>query len=347
MPLVYKHTNSTNGKAYIGWTNSSISECWRGHIKSAKRGSKYAFHRAIQKYGIDAWIHEILGEFASCEEAKSAEIRLISEHQTFIYDYPDKGYNMTRGGEGMCGCEMTFETKLKMSSWHRIVSTETHSNLSKAGMGRKWSEEDRIKHKNAQERTNRRGNPQQVVLLCGGPDRCGKTTILREIERITGINYFKVSNEHENFLLSQDRFINEIRYAEPRFVDVLYQLCTSVLVDRAYMCEWVYAQYFKRETDLRMLRKLDYDYTKIGAKILICTRKSFVGICDDLDPTINEKALTYISELYHCFKNWSHGNVHILYVDDEDLDRQVKEVLEFIEWPEVMHKKIAAVHMVK
>jgi len=173
----------------------------------------------------------------------------------------------------------------------------------------------------------------QLVLLCGGPDRCGKTNILRELEKRLHVPYFKASQEHENFLHSQDQFLNELRYADPRVADMLYQTGFSILVDRAYMCEWVYAQFFNRETDMRMLRKMDDAYCKLDAKILICTRKSFVGIEDDLDPKLNGEALQKISDLYTDFTKWTKCQTYTLYVDDEDINREVEEILEFIGGP--------------
>lgn len=171
---------------------------------------------------------------------------------------------------------------------------------------------------------------EQLVLLCGGPDRCGKTNILRELERRLGVPYFKASGEHENFLSSQSKFVNELRYADPRVHDLLHQTGMSVLVDRAFMCEWVYSQFFNRETDMSMLRVMDAKYAKLGAKVLICTRKSFHGIKDDLDPNLDEHALQKISDLYADFVKWTKCKTYVLYVDDEDLEREVSEVIEFL-----------------
>ena len=170
----------------------------------------------------------------------------------------------------------------------------------------------------------------QLVLLCGGPDRCGKTNILRELEKRLSIPYYKAAGEHENFVSSQDKFVNELRYADPRVADILYQTGFSILIDRAYMCEWVYSQYFNRETDMKMLRIMDDAYLKLGAKIVICTRKSFVGIQDDLDPSLNETALQKLSDLYMDFVRWTKCSTHVLYVDDEDLDREVSEIITFL-----------------
>lgn len=170
----------------------------------------------------------------------------------------------------------------------------------------------------------------QLVLLCGGPDMCGKTNILRELEKRLNVPYFKASGEHENFLTAQNRFLNDLRYADPRVVDILNQTKMSILVDRAYMCEWVYSAYFDRETDVTMLRKMDDAYAKLGAKILICTRKSFAGIKDDLDSKLEEVALQKISVLYAKFVKWTKCQTYTLYVDDEDINREISEIMTFL-----------------
>jgi hypothetical protein len=172
----------------------------------------------------------------------------------------------------------------------------------------------------------------QQVLLCGGPDRCGKTTILAELSRRTGIPVFRPSNLHDTFLSAQERFIQELRHADFRMVDMLAQLKCSVLVDRTYMCESVYSKVYGRRTDVDALVRLDGLFARLGAGVLVCTRRSFNGIQDDLDPKkLDSAALKRISRLYVGFSRWSKCPVHFLYVDDEDLDRQVNDVLGFME----------------
>ena len=52
---IYKHTNKTNGKSYIGQT-SNIKSRWRE--SSYKNNRK--FYNALKKYGWDNFTHEIL-----------------------------------------------------------------------------------------------------------------------------------------------------------------------------------------------------------------------------------------------------------------------------------------------
>jgi len=254
---------------------------------------------------------------------------------------------MTLGGDGVSGeiviannknRDVTTQTRVLMgiNRQNRLTSDVTKQRISAVHSGRVWSSKHKINHKLSQERRSARtlnqklNTRKQIILLCGGPDRCGKTNILREIERLTDVPYYKASNEHRNFVSSQEHFINELRYSDPKMVDFLYQTGISVLVDRSYMCEFSYAQFFNRSTDMRMLRELDNEYAKLNTKILICTRKSFIGIKDDLDPKLDEVALQKISSLYQDFIKWTKCQTYTLYVDDENLDREIDEVLRFM-----------------
>lgn len=89
---VYKHT-CPNGKVYIGMTQQNPLRRWRG-------GSGYRtnthFYRAIQKYGWDNIVHEILFSELSEEEAKEEEVKLIALYKSTDVRF---GYNRTEGGD--------------------------------------------------------------------------------------------------------------------------------------------------------------------------------------------------------------------------------------------------------
>lgn len=170
---------------------------------------------------------------------------------------------------------------------------------------------------------------QRIIILCG-PDRCGKTNIAAALQKELDIKVFKASTEHDAFLNDQDRFLMDLRYADPRICDFLRQTGVSVIFDRGFPCERVYSDFFKRKTDDQMLKKLDEQYAKMDTYIIICTRKSFDGITDDLSDKLDCGALTKISELYMNFASWTKCKCYTLYVDDEDLSREVSEIRNFL-----------------
>lgn len=88
---VYKHT-SPSGKVYIGITGRKPEIRWsNGH---GYVGNDY-FTKAIQKYGWNSFMHEILATGLSKEEAERMEIDLIAQYDS---TNESKGYNISFGG---------------------------------------------------------------------------------------------------------------------------------------------------------------------------------------------------------------------------------------------------------
>lgn len=119
---VYVHI-SPNGKRYIGITCQKPEKRW-------KRGYGYQcnshFFRAIQKYGWDNFVHEVIIENLSENDAKKSEIYLIDKFKT---NNPNFGYNITSGGEGSLGISR-FGSDNPMYQKHH--SDETRKKMSNA-----------------------------------------------------------------------------------------------------------------------------------------------------------------------------------------------------------------------
>lgn len=121
---VYMHTNKINGKKYIGITCQKPEYRWNN-------GQGYHdtyFGNAIEKYGWDNFIHEIIKEELSQEEACKLEITLIENLET---TNRSKGYNISTGGE-----------KSAAGTTH-ITSEETKRKISEAQKGKLVPEERR------------------------------------------------------------------------------------------------------------------------------------------------------------------------------------------------------------
>lgn len=95
---IYKITNKINNKIYIGQTyNKTIYDRFNRHIKEANANSKSYIDRAINKYGKDNFICELIDTAKTLQELNQKEIYWID-----YYNSTNKniGYNLTPGGDG-------------------------------------------------------------------------------------------------------------------------------------------------------------------------------------------------------------------------------------------------------
>lgn len=165
---------------------------------------------------------------------------------------------------------------------------------------------------------------------------CGKTEIARATATALRVPYFKASSEHESFLSSRvtrrEAFLNQLRYADPRVFDVLKQTGYSLVFDRGFPCEAAYSRVLGRETDETMLSHMDEMWASIDAHIILCYRENgYAGIVDDLDPTIEATTLKEIEAAYFDFVRSTRCHVLRLPVDDEDLGREVSDIIKHLQ----------------
>ena len=98
MGIIYKITNTINGKIYIGQTVCTLKKRWGEHVSASKSHcptvSNSYFIRAIRKYSPDNFKHEIIEECPN-DMLDNREIYWIK-----FYDStnPAVGYNICRGG---------------------------------------------------------------------------------------------------------------------------------------------------------------------------------------------------------------------------------------------------------
>lgn len=87
---IYKITNKTNNKSYIGQTN----DIQRRFIEHKTKGtsSRIPLDIAIQKYGVDNFSFEII------EECTLEELNEKEQYWIAYYDTKKNGYNCTDGG---------------------------------------------------------------------------------------------------------------------------------------------------------------------------------------------------------------------------------------------------------
>jgi len=89
------------------------------------------FYRAIQKYGWDAFKHEIVAEGLTREEACALEESLIAEHHTQDYRF---GYNISAGGEAN-RLAQSSKDKISEANKGKVRTEEMKRKMSEMRMG--------------------------------------------------------------------------------------------------------------------------------------------------------------------------------------------------------------------
>jgi group I intron endonuclease len=129
--IIYKVTNTLNGKIYIGKTTRDLKKRKWAHYDSAKNlKSQTNFHRALVKYPKKIFKWEIIAETFDLGELDELEKHYINEYDTFKH-----GYNMTLGGDGgftySKGSELYERIKHKLGKWKEGNPGATKSAIEK------------------------------------------------------------------------------------------------------------------------------------------------------------------------------------------------------------------------
>jgi group I intron endonuclease len=94
--LIYKITNTVNGRIYVGKTELTMEERWKVHLRDAKK-VKRPLYAAMRKYGIDKFVTDIIELCEGLDELNARERYWIATLKSTL---PDGNYNIGDGGEG-------------------------------------------------------------------------------------------------------------------------------------------------------------------------------------------------------------------------------------------------------
>lgn len=129
---IYLITNLENKKQYVGVTKFSITERFYQHTKKG-----FILTEAIKKYGEDNFFIKLIEEVDTAGRAYELEPFYIKKYNTKV----PYGYNLTDGGDGIFGWEVTEEYRQECSERVKQLHKEK-----KVGMyGKKHSDETKKK----------------------------------------------------------------------------------------------------------------------------------------------------------------------------------------------------------
>lgn len=110
MGVIYKITNTIDGKIYIGKTKRTLGRRITEHKRDSSRG-RPGIDAAIAKYGWENFKAEVV-ETCPVEQLNEHEIFWIAE----LNSKTPNGYNITDGGDGGRGHSPTKETRDRISA---------------------------------------------------------------------------------------------------------------------------------------------------------------------------------------------------------------------------------------
>lgn len=128
---IYLITNTINGKQYVGQTVRTLKSRWSSHRHSEKC---VALHRAIKKYGAEAFDLAVLETCSTIEQMNEAEHSWIEKLNTRV----PNGYNIREGGGNGIHSE---ESKAKMREIQNNRSQEWKDNMQSGYIRRSQNEE--------------------------------------------------------------------------------------------------------------------------------------------------------------------------------------------------------------
>lgn len=145
--IIYKYTNKYNNKVYIGQTTNEEKRREKWKCINSPYAGNY-INRARLKYGLEAFIYEVLTEVIDNDRnVLKRTLDSLEKYYITLYKSKDErfGYNLTDGGESGNGQIVTEETRKKLSivgkgKKKKPMSEQGKKNISKAHKGeRPWA----------------------------------------------------------------------------------------------------------------------------------------------------------------------------------------------------------------
>jgi group I intron endonuclease len=128
--IIYKATNTLNGKVYIGLTTKTLKTRKVQHKFMAKKGDKRTpFQAALLDKGFNNFVWSEIDQAETKEGLSEKEIYWIGFYNSMN---PEKGYNNTIGGIKTVYSE---ETRRKIGEASKNRSPETYRKISEANKG--------------------------------------------------------------------------------------------------------------------------------------------------------------------------------------------------------------------
>ena len=171
----------------------------------------------------------------------------------------------------------------------------------------------------------------QKIIIIDGIDKVGKTTIAAALSKEIGIPVFKRKNVKKNY-----DFIVDLFYSIESYLQFLEQTRYSVIFDRLYPSEYAYSRALGRITSLAKIIDIDKRFSALGAYMIILNKSIDKHLNDEIIPIelydkINDGFMTFVNKYTFC-------KTLILNTSDENLEKQLEQIKDFISWTSELQK---------
>ena len=198
--IIYKITNTVNGKLYIGQTIQKLEKRMYNHFNYK---GKTAISKAINKYGKENFTYEVIDTAETREELDEKEIYWIKHYNSLV----PNGYNLEHGGNK--NKVINEETRKKLSEvnkgenapWYgKHLTEETKRKLSESHKGKPgyWTGKKRDEETIRKISENRKGKTIGSSHIQSKKIRCKETGVIYdsigEAARITNSNSRSIVN---------------------------------------------------------------------------------------------------------------------------------------------------------
>lgn len=170
-----------------------------------------------------------------------------------------------------------------------------------------------------------------MIIVFEGCDNVGKTTIAKKLAEILELPYYRYLDQRK--AVKENDTYNITKYSSVFFADFIQHVNFSCIIDRHYPSEWVYAQVFNRHYDIDVLRQIDEGFMKANVNMIVCYKSKMKHFMDWNTPLSKVKE---IQDKYREFVQWSNvKNIFELDTTNEDIDKQIEAILNFLEMSKV------------
>jgi group I intron endonuclease len=131
---IYVFYNTINNKLYIGKTTELYTLRFNEHKYNAfTKNIVTYFYNALRKYGWDSFERYVIYQTEELEDKIEIDKIVLEKERYYINlfrsDMSEFGYNMTKGGDGICGYKHSKEVKHKMSEDRKGENHWNYGNL--------------------------------------------------------------------------------------------------------------------------------------------------------------------------------------------------------------------------